>query len=143
MTTPCAFGDPTRQGVCRAEAARVAHLLLACGPTGDLVNVSEEARQHYTDMCCEALAGAVQTLTGWPVVIVGADTIGWVHAGCQARDGRIVDVHGWHAPDDWLAAWAPFADAYGEHLDDYDGDDVAIRQLEDMTSHGDERALTG
>lgn len=115
-----------RRALALAAAAEVldAHSDPAClGP-----GLPERLREVYTEGECELLADALHALTKWPVVVVGdaGGVVGWVHAGVQSPTGQILDADGCHDPSDWLTAWAPWVDAYGDVLEGYDPELVDV-----------------
>ncbi|MFE6967200.1 hypothetical protein ACFVAJ_19055 [Agromyces sp. NPDC057679] len=100
------------------DAARIAGLILQDLPTAPgyrvpaeaelLEKITNEEAETFTEGDCDVLATELAARTGWPVVLVAdgpAGPVGWVHAGVQAPDGRIVDVEGWHHQDAWVDRW--------------------------------------
>jgi len=130
MRSPCDSGDFEPQGDRRALALAAAAVVLNAhsDPTHLGPGLPERLREVYTEGECELLADALHALTGWPVVVIGDNggVAGWVHAGVQSPTGLILDADGCHDPSDWLTAWAPWVDAYGEDLDGYDPELVDV-----------------
>jgi hypothetical protein len=124
MRSPCDTDDVGWQGDRRALALVAAAALLSLYSTDPSSpwQLPEHLRELYTEGECEALADALHALTGWPVVVVGdaGGIAGWVHAGVRSPTGQVFDAEGPHDPTDWLTAWAPWVDAYGNDLDSYD-----------------------
>ena len=103
--------------------------------------ITEQDVERFTEGACDALAFAIAERTGWPVVLCGdgpGGVMGWVHAAVRRPDGRILDVQGLWDESAWVSCWAEIADAYGNDLDGYDGDDVwAHLAVEcDVRGHG-------
>lgn len=109
---------------------------LTPAPAGLVQPVSPEVM--FTSGWCHVLALEVHDRTGWPVVVVSDGPhgpVGWVHAGVQLPDGRVLDVRGAHDPLRWLAEWEEVVDAYGRDFNDqrddvydYDSDRVVMAE---------------
>ncbi|OCI32834.1 zinc ribbon domain-containing protein [Oerskovia enterophila] len=97
--------------------------------------VTDADVEAFTLSGCDVLANELHSRTGWPVVLVcdgPAGGLGWVHAGVQAPDGRVIDAAGIHDSDKWLDDWGEAADAFGEDVEDYDGDDLTVLPASDL-----------
>ena len=97
--------------------------------------ITEGQNEQFTCRDCHVLAAELGQRTGWPIVTVGADPavskVGWVHAGVQRPDGRIIDVEGSWSEVEWLDRHAEKVDAYGyDEADEtgemWDGDCVQV-----------------
>lgn len=138
MRSPCDADSFECQGDRYALALSAARAILAADAayrrnTSRRPPLNPALEERFTEGECDLLSDALHELTGWPVVAVGdgdGGVVGWVHAGVRMPSGDILDARGAHDPLTWLDDWAHFVDAYGEHLEGYDAENVEVSAAE-------------
>lgn len=86
-------------------------------------NFPEEIQEIFTTGDCWHLATTILRLSSFPIVTVEEETREgkscWLHVANRLPDGRVLDIEGIWAENDWLANWHDQLNIFYTNEDDF------------------------